>query len=265
MNTGKRIRMSSIFRKDTENTVIIAADHGGIAGPMPGLTEPRTLIAECVRGGADAVLTTRGFAGAAENAWERSTSLIIRVTGGFTTLGGMFEEQMISSAEAALRYGACAVAATVKFGHSREGEFIRQVSLLADDCERWGLPLMVEALAGGNDGGEIGIACRAAAEIGADFVKTPYTGDPDSFAGVVEGCPVPVLILGGAVTDKYEKVFSDVYNALQVGAKGIAMGRNIWQDTDTTKMVTAMAGLVHRRWTAEQACDFVLSETEEEE
>ena len=96
MTIGKKIRMDRIFRKDTGKSVIVAIDHGGIAGPMEGINHPAELVGDCVIGGADAVLTTRGFARAAEDAWGRETSLILRLTGGFTVLGGKFEEETIS-------------------------------------------------------------------------------------------------------------------------------------------------------------------------
>ncbi|MBN2050253.1 MAG: fructose-bisphosphate aldolase [Spirochaetales bacterium] len=258
MTTGKIIRMNRIFRKDTGRSVIVAIDHGGIAGPMKGINKPAELIEDCVVGGADAVLTTRGFARAAGDAWGRETSLILRLTGGFTVLGGKFEEEMISSPETALAYGSSGAAVTVKFGHEREGEFTRNASLAADLCERWSLPLMVEAMAKGKDLKStdpkgVALASRAAAEIGADIVKTYYTGSPESFAGVVEGCPVPIVILGGEKTDSIKDVFSDVYYAIQAGAAGIAIGRNIWQHENTRAMIEAMAGLVHENWTVDQA------------
>ena len=216
MTIGKKIRMDRIFRKDTGRSVIVAIDHGGIAGPMKGINNPNELIADCVEGGADAVLTTRGFARAADKAWDRSTSLILRITGGFTVLGGKFEEELISSPETALMYGSSGVAVTVKFGHEREGEFIKAASLAADVCERWSLPLMIEAMAKGpdlksTDPKGVALAARAAAEIGADMVKTYYTGNPDTFASVVEGCTVPIVILGGEKTDSIKDVLSDVY------------------------------------------------------
>ena len=247
---------------NTGKSVIVAIDHGGIAGPMDGINNPPELIQECVKGGADSILTTRGFAKAAGDAWDRSASLILRLTGGFTVLGGKFEEEMISSVETALSYGAAGAAVTVKFGHDREGEFIKQASLSADACERWGVPLMIEAMARGKDlkkadPAGIRLASRAAAEIGADIVKTYYTGDPDSFAGVIEGCLVPVVILGGEKSDTLEIVFEDVYYAIQAGADGIAIGRNIWQHKNTQAMVEAMAGLVHENWTVKQAMNHV--------
>ena len=189
MNPGKRIRMSSIFSSGDRRSVIVAIDHGGIAGPIPGIEKPAALLRACVRGGADAVLTTRGFVKASGEEWSPATALILRLTGGFTVLGGGFEEEQISGPETALRYGAAAAAVTVKFGHSREGEFIRQASLTADSCDQWNLPLMVEALAVGkelssNDPEGVKLAARAAQEIGADIVKCRYTGDPESFHAV---------------------------------------------------------------------------------
>jgi DhnA family fructose-bisphosphate aldolase class Ia len=258
MNPGKRMRMNAIFNKTDGRSVVVALDHGGIAGPIPGIEKPAWVLRDCIAGGADAVLTTRGFVKASLEEWDRPTALILRLTGGFTVLGGTFEEQMISSPETALLYGAAGAAVTVKFGHEREGEFARQASLAADACERWGLPLMIEAMARGkdmakNDPAGIALAARAAQEIGADIVKTCYTGDPDSFHRVVEGCPAPIVILGGEKTESVEQMFTDVEMALQAGAAGIAIGRNVWQHGDTRAMVEAMVGLVHRGWSARQA------------
>lgn len=258
MNTGKTIRMNSIFRKDTGKSVVVAIDHGGIAGPMKGINEPSKLIQDCVDGGADGVLTTRGFVRAAEGAFDRNLGIILRLTGGFTVLGGGFEEEMITSVETAMRMGCAGAAVTVKFGHAREGAFTKQASLIADSCEEWGFPLMIEAMAKGKDlkstdPAGVKLASRAAAEIGADMVKTYYTGDPDSFAEVVEGCMVPVVVLGGAKTDSIKDVFSDVYYSIQAGGSGIAIGRNIWQHENTKAMIEAMSGIVHEGWSVDQA------------
>ena len=250
--------MNSIFRKDTGKSVIVAIDHGGIAGPMKGINEPAKLINACVEGGADGVLTTRGFVRASEGAFDRSLGLILRLTGGFTVLGGGFEEEMITSVETAVRYGSAGAAVTVKFGHQKEGHFTQQASLVADSCEEWGLPLMVEAMAKGKDlkstdPAGVKLASRAAAEIGADMVKTYYTGSPDSFADVIEGCMVPVVVLGGEKSDSIRDVFSDVYYSIQAGGSGIAIGRNIWQHENTKAMIEAMCGLVHEGWSVDQA------------
>jgi DhnA family fructose-bisphosphate aldolase class Ia len=258
MNPGKTLRMNAIFRKSDGRSVIVAIDHGGIAGPLQGILKPAPLIQACLQGGADAVLTTRGFVKASIGEWDRGMSLILRLTGGFTVLGGRFEEEMITSPETALLYGAAGAAVTVKFGHEREGAFTRQASLAADSCERWGLPLMIEAMAKGKelksgDPEGIKLASRAAQEIGADIVKTCYTGDPDSFRQVVEGCPAPIVILGGEKMNGLQELFQTVHDSLQAGAAGTAIGRNIWQEANPRAVVEAMVGMVHEGWSVKQA------------
>jgi DhnA family fructose-bisphosphate aldolase class Ia len=259
--SGKTLRLGRIFSVKDGRAVVIALDHGAIAGPLPGIEKPADTIAACVAGGADAVLATRGFVKAAQETWNRGLGLILRISGGFTVLGGGFEEEIIGSPESALAEGADCAGITVKFGHSREGEFIRQAALAAERCDAIGLPVMIEAMAyregaSRNDPESIALVARAAQEIGADIVKTRYTGDPDSFRTVVEGCQAPILILGGEKADN-KALFSDVYWSIQAGGAGVAIGRNIWSSGNTLGMVEAMVGIVHRGWTIEMAFDHI--------
>ncbi len=255
---GKNIRMNRILDKSDGRTVIVAIDHGGIAGPVKGIEKPAEVVRDCVAAGADAILATRGLVRASLGEWNRGTSIILRLTGGFTVLGGGFEEELICAPSTAMAYGADAVAMTVKFGHRREGEFTKQASLAVGECELLGMPVMIEAMAKmegkkSNDPENIRLAARAAQEIGADIVKTYYTGDPDSFNRAVEGCPVPIVILGGEKNDSLKSLFEDVYWSVQAGGAGIAIGRNIWAQGRTRAMVESMKGLVHSGWTVEQA------------
>lgn len=255
---GKNIRMNRILNKSDGRTVVVAIDHGGIAGPVKGIENPANVVRDCVAAGADAILATRGVVRASLGEWNRGTSIILRLTGGFTVLGGGFEEELICAPSTAIAYGADGVAMTVKFGHRREGEFTKQASLAIGECELLGMPVMIEAMAKAegkksNDPENIKLAARAAQEIGADIVKTYYTGDPDTFHRVVEGCPVPIVILGGEKNDSLKSLFEDVYWSLQAGGAGIAIGRNIWSQGRTRAMVEAMNGLVHSGWTVEQA------------
>jgi DhnA family fructose-bisphosphate aldolase class Ia len=256
--TGRELRLRSILRKSDGRAVVVALDHGGIAGPLPGIEDPAAVVRACVEGGADAIMATRGIVKASLAEWNRSTSLILRLTGGFTLLGGGFEEELISEPETALAYGASACALTVKFGHAREGDFIRQASLAIDRCERLGLPVLIEAMARGegrkaNDPASIRLAARAAQEIGADLVKTYYTGDRESFREVTRGCPAPVLILGGESEAGPEALFAEVRASLEAGGAGVAIGRNVWSGGRTRAMVEALVGMVHEGWTSAQA------------
>lgn len=257
MMEGKKIRLERILAGDGK-AVVIAFDHGRIAGPAQGIGSPGKAVREAIAGGADAALVTRGFLSASLGEWNRSLGVVLRMTGGFTTLGGGFEEEVICQPADALRCGADCAAYTVKFGHPLEGRFIRQAALAAAECGAAGIPVMVEAMPfrdgmQARDAEAIALAARAAQEIGADIVKTSYTGDPVSFRDVVEGCPAPVLILGGEKTGDLEGLFSAVYWSVQAGGAGIAMGRNIWSGGDSRRIVEAMAGIVHEGWTIGQA------------
>ncbi|MDY0287249.1 MAG: hypothetical protein RBR15_00325 [Sphaerochaeta sp.] len=262
MQSGLTLRKRAIFDKQDGRSVIIALDHGSIAGPMAGITNPSGIVRECVKAQVDGILTTKGFVDASLAEWERPTSLVLRLSGGFTLLGEKFEEEMIADPETALAYGASCAAITVKFGHEREGAFIRQASLAIDRCHSLGLPVMLEAMARGSIGGKevvphdseaIRMVARMGAEIGADLIKTYYTGSVDSFARVVEGCPVPILILGGAKTESVRDVLQTIHDSLEAGGCGIAMGRNIWGFGKVGAMLEAVNGLVHGHWGVDKA------------
>ncbi|GHV66353.1 fructose-bisphosphate aldolase [Spirochaetia bacterium] len=264
METGLILRKNQIFNKKDGRTVIIAMDHGSIAGPVEGIEKPASIIDACVKGRVDGILTTKGFVDASRDKWDRHTGLVLRISGGFTVLGGGFEEEIIAEPLTAAAYGAACAAITVKFGHQREGDFIRQASLAIDACHRLGIPVMIEAMARGtmngkpfpsNDPEGIRMAARMAAELGADMVKTYYTGSTDSFARVVSGCPVPVVILGGAKGDSVEALFQDIRDSLDAGGVGIAVGRNIFGYKDLPAMLKAVNGLVHENWIVQKALE----------
>ena len=266
MNSGVELRRHAIFRKDDGRSVVIAMDHAAIAGPIEGIRNPSAIVGSCVAQKVDAILTTKGMVSTSLPEWDRTTSLILRLTGGFTILGGKFEEELVVEPETAISYGAAAAALTVKFGHELEGKFIKQASLAIDRCHTLGLPVMIEAMVHGSLRGNpasvtnpetVGMVARMGAELGADIIKTHYTGDPSSFAKVVEGCPVPILILGGSKTDSVRNIFQEIYDSLESGGKGVAMGRNIWEHEHVELMLKAVHGLVHDHWSVNEACDTV--------
>ncbi len=266
MTSGITLRTQTFFDKRDGRSVIIAMDHAAIAGPIPGIIKPNEIVKACVDAKVDGILTTKGFVDASRDSWDRTTALVLRLTGGFTVLAGGFQEEMVIEPETAIAYGATCAAITVKFGHEREGQFIRQASLAIDQCHRLGLPVMLEAMAKGtmnkekfaaNDPEAIRMAARMGAEIGADLIKTYYTGSIESFTKVVEGCPVPIVILGGAKTDSIRLVFQDIYDSLQAGGRGIAVGRNIWEHANVPLMLQAVNGLVHGGWSVDEACETI--------
>lgn len=260
---GKQLRLKRIFNRATGKSVIVAMDHGQISGPARGLVSPREAVARVVAGRPDAILTTRGVV---QQAWDLippEIGVIIRLTGGFTTLGGKYEEALISSVEHSLKLDAAGVAVTVKYGHEREDDFVQQASLVADECYAWGVPLLTEVWPTGKnvpkptDPEAVALGARAAAEFGTDMVKTFYTGSRETFSTVVSGCPVPVVVLGGEKLDSPLEIFKMVEEAMQAGAAGIAMGRNIWGHEDPARMIEALRGIVHDGWTSSKANEYL--------
>jgi len=250
MSTGKEVRMARIMGRDGK-ALVVAMDHAAIAGSMGALAEPEQIIRTVVAGEPDALLLTRGMLRHGRAAIQPEVGVILRITGGFTVLSGRdFHDRVISTVEEALRWGADGVAVTVKFGHESEGEFIQAASAVADSCDHWGMPLMVEAMLvprGGSrfpEGEGLTIAARAAAELGADLIKTALPKDGAGFRELTAGCPVPVLALGGERKDE-GKVLAMAKQAMQAGAAGLVMGRSVWLAEDPRAMVKQLRRVVH--------------------
>ncbi len=243
--SSKQHRMRRIFGSDGR-TLIVAMDHAAPMGPIKGLEDPFAMIRTCVGAGADAVLTTYGTAKRCLEVLD-GRGLVLRVIEG-DGLG----------VEDALRVGADAVMSMYFIGESQR-ETALHTGVLASACDAWGMPLAVEFLPrvqsadAAQNSWLIAHGSRAAFEGGADFIKTMYTGDAESFAKVVNGTPIPVVVLGGARSGMDTDLFRSIRDALDIGAKGVAVGRNIWQHERPEHMVAALARLIHEDASVEQA------------
>lgn len=259
MYGAKERRMRRIFRSDGK-TLIVAMDHAGAMGPVPGLEDPGRVIEQVLSGGADVIMTTYGVA----NRFAESiggAGLILRVDGGNSMLpeerGSM---SLVYDAIDALRLGADGVICMGFPGSKFESETLPYLTSLVAQCRDWSLPVLAEMLPGGfeNPGKwwtveNIAFACRLGAELGVDFIKTQYTGDPESFRQVVAATYVPVVVLGGGKTKTVEGLLDSVYGAMQAGAKGVAMGRNIYQYPEPQKITAALAAVIHEEATPQAA------------
>jgi DhnA family fructose-bisphosphate aldolase class Ia len=250
--------MNRIFRPGRgERALIVAMDHGLLDGPCMGLEDPGQTITQVAQGGADAVLTSYGVARhyARELA---SLGLILRMDGGGTSLGsGGGPGALFYGVEEALRLGADAVAVTAFPGAPEEMETLESLASMIADAHAWGLPVMAEMVPGGFDSppeqrtqASIALSVRVAAELGADFVKTPYT---TGFEAVTSTCYVPVVILGGAKRGSERDMLVDIKAAVDAGGAGVAIGRNIFQADDPAAMASAVAAILHRDASVEEA------------
>jgi DhnA family fructose-bisphosphate aldolase class Ia len=237
-------RMHRIFKPDGR-TLVVAMDHVGFMNkPLPGLIQPKRTVAECVAGGADAIMTTAGTAELCRDEIG-SAGLIL-------TIPSAARPATDKAAKHALRIGADAVKVLVYPFQANPEPTILTLIRLGHDCEAWGMPLLSETIPGGWGGGDemrtpdvLAAGARVGAEAGADFVKTLSTNDPAAFDIVARNCPVPVLILGGAKSDSDEDLLESVKVALDHGASGVAIGRNIFSHEQPGRLVAALAALIH--------------------
>jgi DhnA family fructose-bisphosphate aldolase class Ia len=257
----KTHRWNHIFREDGK-TLIAAMDHPGVFGCMAGLEEPGEVIRKIRAGGADAILTTYGVV--TRFAEEiGSMGIVLRVDGGNSLLAQeRGPSQLVYDVYDALRVGADAVGSMGTPGSVYESETLPYLSRLIAECAEWNVPVMAETLPGGFENPaemwtpeNIGHACRIGAEMGVDFIKTAYTGDVESFRTIVEQVYVPFVVLGGSKSKDPRDLLAGIHGAMQAGASGVAVGRNIWRYPDPDKMTAAIAAIVHEGATVDAALD----------
>jgi fructose-bisphosphate aldolase/2-amino-3,7-dideoxy-D-threo-hept-6-ulosonate synthase len=169
---------------------------------------------------------------------------------------------IVGDVETAVRRGADAVSVHINVGSETEPHQLQDLGRVADECEEYGMPLVAMTYVRGPDV-EVNVenvahATRLGAELGADVVKTAYTGDPKEYEHVVEGCPVPVVIAGGPKAETKREVLRDIRDAMDAGARGVAMGRNVFQQDDVEAMTRAVSRVVHDGASVEEAASEVV-------
>lgn len=252
-SVGKILRYSRIFNCNTRRTIIIAMDHGLFMGVVRGLEKPSEVAEKVLRGGANALLVSPGIAKFIVREVGNRAGIILRIDGASTVYGSeSYYTKMISSVEDALKMGADAVAVMGYVGAPKESEILGNLGAIARECEEYGILLLAEMLPVKNEKirdpfsvEAVGSAARIGAEIGADIIKTYYTGSESSFREVVESCPIPIVVAGGPKMETKEQVLEVVRGAIKAGAAGVAFGRNIWQHEDPEDMTRKIAEIVH--------------------
>lgn len=251
--------MRRIIRNDSK-TFIIAMDHGVTLGPVRGLEDMQQTVKNVVAGGADAVLVHKGIA---SHVNTEGTGLIVHVSAS-TKLGSKPNLKVgVCTVEEAVRLGADAVSAHINIGAVEEEQMLEFLGNLSRECDSYGMPLLAMMYPRGptvkdENGFEyVTHAARIGAELGADVVKTVYTGDVESFRKVVQGCPVPVVVAGGAKTNTDLDVLQLAEDSMKAGATGLSFGRNVFQHNNQHKMSKALASIVHEGANAKDAAKFL--------
>lgn len=256
---GKKIRIERITNRQTKRTVIVPMDHGLSMGPIPGLEDMATMVNKIADGGANAVILHKGIVRAGHRGYGRDIGLILHLSGS-TSLGpDPNSKVLVATVEEAISLGADAVSIHINIGAPNESEQLFALGSVAEICAKWGMPLLAMMYPRGpkvkneHDPEMVAHAARVGAELGADIVKTNYTGDVDSFKKIIKGCPVPVIIAGGPKMSTTEDVLSMAAEAMEAGAAGVSIGRNVFQHSNPTAMVRALARIVHDGFSVEEA------------
>ncbi len=256
---GKEVRLNRILKNG--KALIIPMDHGVSLGPVKGIVDMDETVFKVVEGGASAVLLHKGIIRSLKAV--PNCGLIAHFSAS-TSLGPDSNKKVrTGSVEEAIRLGADAVSLHINIGCKTEPEMLLKLGEFADKCDKWQIPLIAMMYARGEnvkdplDPSNVAMVCRIGAELGADIVKCNYTGSTETFKDVVAGCPVPVVIAGGAKLDNDKAVLEMLEGAMTAGAIGVTFGRNVFQHENPTNIVKAAAKIVYDRWTTDETLEVV--------
>jgi putative autoinducer-2 (AI-2) aldolase len=251
LDWGMKNRLSRIFNPDTGRTVMLAIDHGYFQGPTIGL-ERIDLNILPIAPYADTLMLTRGIL--------RSTvppsytkGIVLRASGGPSILKELSNEQIAVDMEDALRLNVAALAVQVFIGGEFETQSVHNMTRLVDMGMRYSMPILAVTAVGTKmkrSARYFRLACRICAELGAHYVKTYYI--PKGFESVAASCPVPIVMAGGKKMPEHDAL-TMAYNAIQEGAAGVDMGRNIFQADSPAAMIQAVSAVVHENLVPDQA------------
>ena len=248
---GKKIRLERILDRNTGRTVIVPLDHGVTVGPIPGLVQippAANLIAD---GGANAAVLHRGAAMFGHRGYGKDLGFILHLSASTTLSPDSNRKVLVATVEDALQMGADAVSIHVNLGAEDEAQMLKDFGTVSSSCQRWGMPLLAMIYTRGPkirneyDVKYIRHAARVGAEMGADIIKVPYTGSPETFLEVIQGCASPVVIAGGEKAKSDEDILRMVHGAVTAGGAGASIGRNVFQHSSPAAMVRAIAAIVH--------------------
>ncbi len=247
----KALRLRRLFADG--RILLTPLDHGVTMGPIPGLADLQQTVADLVESGQiNAVVMHRGTLEAVSPLLARTSQVasILHLHGSVGFGPNADRKVLVSSVEDALRLGADGVSVHINLGGPRDDEMLAELGAVGSACQRWGMPLLAMMyIRGGPPPEDLcaaqATATRAAWELGADLVKIAYSGDREGFSRVVSGVGIPVVAAGGPFREDARAFLGDVRDALDAGAAGLAVGRNVFQRPDRIPFIRAMARMLH--------------------
>ncbi|CAM3636601.1 3-hydroxy-5-phosphonooxypentane-2,4-dione thiolase [Rahnella bruchi] len=258
LDWGMQSRLARIFNPESGRTVMLAFDHGYFQGPTTGLERIDINIAPLFAH-TDVLMCTRGVLRSVVPA-AVNKPVVMRASGGNSILTELSNETVAVAIEDALRLNVAAMAAQVYIGSEYEHQSIKNIIQLVDQGMRYGMPTMAVTGVGkdmARDQRYFSLATRIAAEMGANIIKTYYVDE--GFERVAAGCPVPIVIAGGKKLPEREAL-EMCFKAIDQGASGVDMGRNIFQSESPVAMLKAVKAVVHENASVAHAYELFLSE-----
>jgi putative autoinducer-2 (AI-2) aldolase len=252
---GMKNRLSRVFQPQSGKTVMLAFDHGYFQGPTTGLERVDVTILPLAPH-ADALMLTRGILRTTIPP-TTNKGIVMRASGGPSILKDLSNEQIAVDLEDAIRMNVSALAVQVFIGGECETQSVSNMTRLVDQGLRYGIPVLGVTAVGKEitrDARYIGLATRICAELGATFVKTYFV---PGFETVTAGCPVPIVIAGGKKLPELDAL-KMAHQAIQQGAAGVDMGRNIFQSASPVAMIQAVRKVVHEGLKPEQAYELYM-------
>ena len=255
MVSGLQIRLNRILRNG--KMLCIPMDHGISSGPIKGLEDPHNVIYTCQHYGLTSVIVNRGILKTLPK--PPAIGVLVHYSSSTSLSKSPNRKMLTGSVEDALRLGADGVSLHINIGGKEEPEMLEQLGKIAADCHKWDMPLLAmmyprgENIKDPHEPEIVAHVARIGAEMGADIVKTVYTGDYDSFASIIKSTPVPIVIAGGPKAKTDKDVLEMTEEAMRAGAKGVTYGRNIFEHKRPDRMTEALAGIIFRKETAKEA------------
>jgi len=251
MHLGKAIRLERIINRNTKRAIIVPMDHGTTVGPLPGIVNMRAAVQRVVEGGANAVLMHKGVPRCCHRSQGKDVGLIVHLSASTSLSPLPNAKTLVCSVEEAIRLGADAVSVHVNLGDESEAKMLEEFGRVTESAQSWGMPVLAMVYARGPkirsefDADIVAHCARVGVELGADVVKVPYTGDPESFSHVIDACCVPVVIAGGPKLASTRDFLVMVRDSIQAGGAGLSVGRNVFQHKRPDVLTQALAKVVH--------------------
>ena len=249
--TGCTRRLERLFDRTGNKTLLLPLDHGASEGMVTGLEDVGGFL-QCIKSAPiNGVIMHKGMTRAFGPDLDPDTNLIVHLSAGTKHGLPAYNKALVCSVQEAVRLGADCLSVHINIGNDLEDRMLSDLGAVTDEAHQLGMPVLAMVYARGGqivnelDPVLINHSIRIGAELGADIIKVPYSGDRESFARAVAGCPVPVIIGGGPKKESFENLLTQVREALTTGIAGVSIGRNVFQHPDPLQALKELSALIH--------------------